>query len=178
MDCRIIAATGVDLERGVETRRFRRDLYHRLLVLSFHLPALRERGSDAELLAHAALATSCARYQRYIRGFAPAALGLIRTHAWPGNVRQLAHAVEAAVLSAGGPIIELRDFPEAVVGRSAPASAHDEREALLDALRRARGNRTHAARALGVARNTFRARLRLHGIGEREISEAMDDLTT
>jgi len=168
VDCRIIAATGVDLERSVETRRFRRDLYHRLLVLSYRLPALREREGDAELLARASLASCCARYQRYIRDFSPGSLGLIRTHHWPGNIRQLAHAVEAAVLAATGPVIEIHDFPEAVIGRAQQPPAYDEREALLDALRRARGNRTHAARALGIARNTLRARLRTHGIGDDE----------
>jgi two-component system response regulator HydG len=177
VDCRVIAATGVDLERAVENRRFRRDLYHRLLVLSFRLPALRERERDAELLAHAALASACGRYDRYIRGFSPAALGLIRTHPWPGNVRQLYHGVEAAVLAATGSVIELRDFPDAVLGRSA-APPDDERAALLEALRRARGNRTHAARALGIARNTLRARLRACGITQRDIDEAIADLTT
>ncbi len=174
VDCRIIAATGVDLEQAVQNRRFRRDLYHRLLVLSYRLPALRERAGDAELLAHTALAAYCTRYERYIRGFAPAALSLIRGHPWPGNVRQLSHAVEAAVLAATGAMIELCDFPETVIGRTAPASAYDEREALLDALRRTRGNRTHAARALGIARNTLRARLALHRIGEPEIRAAID----
>src|SRR5690606_10610112 len=168
VDCRIIAATGIDLERSVEVRRFRRDLYHRLLVLSYRLPALRERENDAELLAYAALASCCARYDRYIRDFSPASLGLIRAHHWPGNIRQLSHAVEAAVLAASGTVIELDDFPEAVIGRRQPPSAYDEREALLDALRRAHGNRTHAARALGIARNTLRARLRAHGISDSE----------
>lgn len=174
VDCRIIAATGVDLEQAVQARRFRRDLYHRLLVLSYRLPALREREGDAELLAHSALGTYCGRYERYIRGFAPAALSLIRGHPWPGNVRQLSHAVEAAVLAATGSTIELCDFPETVIGRTTPVSAYDEREALLEALRRTRGNRTHAARALGIARNTLRARLASHGIGEREIRAVLE----
>src|SRR5690606_8050644 len=93
------------------------------------------------------------------------------------NVRQLYHGVEAAVLAATGSVIELRDFPEAVLGRSA-APPDDERAALLEALRRARGNRTHAARALGIARNTLRARLRACGITQRDIDQAIADLTT
>ncbi len=174
VDCRVIAATGIELERAVSERRFRRDLYHRLLVLSFRIPPLRERPGDAELLADAALAACARRYGRFLRGFAPPARALVRSHPWPGNVRQLAHAVEAAALAATGPLVRLEDFPEAVLGRPEAASPGDERARLLDALRRARGNRTHAARALGMARNTLRTRLRAYGITDAELAGPAD----
>ncbi len=171
VDCRIIAATGVDLEHAVDQRRFRRDLYHRLLVLGFQLPPLREREGDAELLAERALASCTARYGLHLQGFAPAAKALLRSHPWPGNVRQLAHAVEAAVLGARGRTIELRDFPDAVLGRP-KAPLDDARSRLLATLRRAGGNRTRAAHALGIARNTLRARMAAYGITDREIAAA------
>src|SRR5690606_28412576 len=84
---------------AVAERRFRRDLYHRLLVLSYRLPPLRERDGDLEFLARHFLDHFAARYQRPVRSFSPAALARMHAYAWPGNIRELAHAVEAAVLA-------------------------------------------------------------------------------
>jgi DNA-binding NtrC family response regulator len=189
VDVRFIAATGVDLERAVSERRFRRDLYHRLLVLAYRLPPLRERGDDVELFAHHFLERFARRYNRPIRGFEPASLRRIREHAWPGNVRQLAHAIEAAVLACDGPRIIVRHLPEPVLQSVAAAtpssvdddaaasaaltsagrrvryshfgSASDEQRRIDEALRRWRGNKTRAAEDLGMARNTLRAKLRV-----------------
>ena len=190
VDVRFMAATGVDLERAVCEQRFRRDLYHRLLVLSYRLPPLRERDGDAELFAHHFLERFARRYSRPIRGFEPAALRCIREHPWPGNVRQLAHAIEAAVLAGDGPRIIVRQLPESVLqpvvaatslpfdDAAAAASPHvmasgrrmryshfgsasDEQRRIEDALRRWRGNKTRAAEDLGMARNTLRAKLRV-----------------
>jgi DNA-binding NtrC family response regulator len=124
VDIRVIAATSADLEAAVEDGRFRRDLYHRLLVLSYRLPPLRERGPDTEGFANRFLAAFAARYGRPVRGFDECALHRIRTHPWPGNVRQLANAVEAAVLACDGPRIGLRHLPQVLLdGHSARGSS-------------------------------------------------------
>ena len=115
VEFRLIAATSADLELAVDSGRFRRDLYHRLLVLSYQLPSLRERGNDIERFAIRFLASFSARYGRDIRGFEDRALDRIRAHTWPGNVRQLANAIEAAVLACDGPRLSARHLPRALL---------------------------------------------------------------
>jgi two-component system response regulator HydG len=199
VDVRVVAATGVDLERAVEERQFRRDLYHRLMVLSYRLPPLRERDGDIDLFAGRFLESFLRRYDRPIRGFEAAALDLIRACPWPGNVRQLANAIESAVLTCDGERIGLRHLPTALIvdrasrgaGAARPehggavspdmssvrdgtgsgraryshyGSADDERRRIEAVLDRCNGNKTRAARELGMARNTLRDKLRrLHG---------------
>ncbi len=196
VDVRLLAATGIDLERAVLEGRFRRDLYHRLMVLSFRMPALRERPQDIELFARHYLERYARRYGRPIRGLESSTLARLHACPWPGNVRQLAHAIESAVLSCDGPHILPRHLPDSVLvpvglvhvrgsvneattadvasdsmdGAAATAAPRlryshfgprsDERRRIEDALRRWRGNKTRAARDLGMARNTLRAKLR------------------
>lgn len=206
VDVRIIAATNEDLDDAVRERRFRRDLYHRLLVLAYRVPALREREGDIEYLAGIFLARHADRYRRPIAGFAPSVLRRLNAYPWPGNVRELDHAVEAAVLACDDGPIRLRHLPPAVLegatardarlalphgngngnggnggngtGGDGPEGApivqpvrysfHGspaaERRRILETLHRCRGNKTRAAEALGMARNTLRAKLRAHGI--------------
>ncbi|HEX7091219.1 MAG TPA: sigma-54 dependent transcriptional regulator [Longimicrobiales bacterium] len=210
VDVRIIAAAGVDLERAVAERRFRRDLYHRLLVLSYRLPPLRERDGDLEFLARHFLDHFATRYQRPARSFSPAALARMQAYSWPGNIRELAHAVEAAVLACDAASIGVAHLPTTLTsppppldhasaihehlapypalppgaaGTGAPAldgvrahrilprvrysfygSADEERRRIEEALRLCRGNKTRAAAALGMARNTLRLKLRHLGL--------------
>jgi DNA-binding NtrC family response regulator len=170
-DARLIAATGSDLEAAVADGRFRLDLYHRMLVLSFHLPPLRDRGPDILLLARHFLCTFAARHERAIGDLHPATIRLIQNHAWPGNIRQLAHAMEAAVLLSSGPLIRPGDLPARIMqstteGASSVArysfygTPSEERRRIVDALRRHAGNLTRTARTLGMARNTLRSRIR------------------
>ncbi|MBI4409694.1 MAG: sigma 54-interacting transcriptional regulator [Gemmatimonadetes bacterium] len=198
VDARVMAASGLDLERAVAAGRFRRDLYHRLLVLSFHLPPLRERAGDVEFLARHFLERFSARYGRRLDGFDPEALAVLGSYAWPGNVRELAHAVEAAVLACGGRRIGrkhlprglFRTPPEPVPSTTAPpvhtspqaqgrysflGSAEEERRIILETLRRCRGNKTRTAHALGMARTTLRLKLRLLGLnGGTDRSEPIE----
>src|SRR5690606_34410850 len=120
VDVRIIAAAGIDLERAVAERRFRRDLYHRLLVLSCRLPPLRDRHGDIEFLAHQFLDRFAQRYQAPARTFSPAALARLQAYPWPGNIRELAHAVEAAVLACDGPTIGVAHLPPTVTSTPPP----------------------------------------------------------
>ncbi len=190
VELRLIAATSVDLEAAIADGRFRRDLYHRLHVLSFRLPPLRERDHDAERFADWYLARFAADYRRDGLRFDDRAIDWIRRHPWPGNVRQLANAIEAAVLACDGRRIGTHHLPQPPLAAASPATAGgpgagtgawpageagtghtrsryahygdplDERRRIRDALRRWHGNKTRAARELGMARNTLRARLR------------------
>ncbi|HET9983061.1 MAG TPA: sigma-54 dependent transcriptional regulator [Longimicrobiales bacterium] len=187
---RVIAAAGCDLLDAVRRNAFRRDLYHRLLVLSFHLPPLRDRPGDLDLLLDHYLAAHARRYELPPRRFDASALERLRRYPWPGNVRELAHAIESAVLSCEGTRILLRDLPRAVRegmaatpldppprAPHAPApprpgrysfygSAGEERGRILRTLAEFHGNKTRAAAALGMARNTLRAKLRILGLDD------------
>jgi transcriptional regulator with PAS, ATPase and Fis domain len=172
VDARLIAATAVDLERAVDERAFRLDLYHRLLVLSFHMPPLRERGRDVLLLARHFICTFAARHERAVGDIAPDMERLLLAHEWPGNIRQLAHAMEAAVLHASGPRLHARHIPPRILHQPATdtdarrysfhGTEAEERLRIEQALARHNGNITRTARALGMSRNTLRARLAAH----------------
>ena len=111
---RIMAAAGCDLADAVHRRTFRRDLYHRLLVLSYHIPPLRERTGDIQALAQQFLDGAALRYGLARRSLDGPALERVVRHAWPGNVRELAHAMEATLLACDGPRILLRHLPASV----------------------------------------------------------------
>ena len=111
---RLVAAAGCDLPDAVRRRAFRRDLYHRLLVLTYQLPPLRERAGDIRLLAQEFLDGAARRYGVPARVVEGPALERLQTYAWPGNVRELAHAMEAALLACDAPRILLRNLPAAV----------------------------------------------------------------
>ncbi|MBV9946029.1 MAG: sigma-54-dependent Fis family transcriptional regulator, partial [Myxococcales bacterium] len=122
-DVRIVAATNRDLEAEVNARRFREDLFYRLNVIHIELPALRDRPEDIEPLAKHFLNSCVARTGRFdVVGFSPEALGVLRAHAWPGNVRSLENTIERAVLLTAGPHVGVEDLPERVrqpAGRAA-----------------------------------------------------------
>jgi DNA-binding NtrC family response regulator len=173
VDARIIAATGVDLREATDHATFRLDLYHRLLVLPFHMPPLRERGDDSIILARHFLAQFSQKHGRPARDFDSAALARIRASAWPGNVRQLAHAIEAAVLVCDGDLLLPQHLPDHIMAPTGDGARYSffgdrsaERQTILAALRRYHGNKTRAARALGMARNTLRARIAALGIDD------------
>ncbi|HEX2168374.1 MAG TPA: sigma-54 dependent transcriptional regulator [Longimicrobiales bacterium] len=170
VDVRILAATAVDLEAAVGARTFRLDLYHRLLVLSFHMPPLRERGADIVLLARHFVCTFAARYDRHVGDLDPAFIRVLEQHPWPGNIRQLAHAMEAAVLHSRGPRLRPPDIPARILHPAAGpdtlpprysfyGTESEERARIEAALRAHHGNLTRTARSLGMARNTLKARI-------------------
>ncbi|MDB4969057.1 MAG: sigma54 specific transcriptional regulator, Fis family [Myxococcales bacterium] len=174
VDVRYVAATNRDLEREVERGTFRHDLFFRLSAVTLRVPALRERPRDLPLLAeHFALrATQAAKRPaaRFTDGFAQALL----RYPWPGNVRELRNVIERAVILAAGPELTVTELPERlailapVVSR--PLSPirdrldDVERRALADALREAGGNRTHAARKLGISRRALLYKLKKYNL--------------
>jgi DNA-binding NtrC family response regulator len=116
VDVRIIAATNVDLRQLVAMKEFRRDLYHRLNVLSIHLPALRDRREDIPLLIAEFVREASARNERPFPGITPAAMERLAAYAWPGNVRELRNLVESMVVLAPNRPIEPGDIPPEVRG--------------------------------------------------------------
>jgi two-component system, NtrC family, response regulator HydG len=178
IDTRIIAATNRDLEDDIRTGRFREDLYYRLNVVRLEIPPLRSRPEDVSLLAEFFLERLAARNRKLIRGFSPRAMDLLMRHDWPGNVRELENLVERAVIMARGDRLTPAEFPDNLAPASMPASAPGraetvrsgrslkevEREMILRTLEETAGNRTHAARILGISRRTLQLKLKEYGI--------------
>jgi DNA-binding NtrC family response regulator len=182
VDVRVVAATNVRLREAIAACKLREDLYYRLNVLTIHLPPLRERNGDIEILATYFLREIGGELRREMHGFTPAAMQAMRAYEWPGNVRELIATMRRAVVLADGPRIEVSDLrlepvQEAILPRIDPVarlrrqriparlgrSSDAEREAVLEALQENRFNMTHTARALGVSRATlYRMLLRNH----------------
>ncbi|HEX6978650.1 MAG TPA: sigma-54 dependent transcriptional regulator [Alphaproteobacteria bacterium] len=162
---RVVAATNVDLERAVAEGRFRQDLFFRLDVLRLHLPPLRERDGDVELLARYFIDRIAREFGKAPPPLAEDAVAFIRSYAWPGNVRELISKVRRAMIVADGRAIRASDLcPDVAIQRTAWASGGDTRlqdardaaqaRILEEALRANNFNVTKAARALGVSRVT------------------------
>ena len=161
LDVRVLAATHVDLESAVAQGSFREDLYYRLNVLRLHMPALRERGGDIELLAQHFLDAFRLRHPGRARTFSGSARQAMRGFGWPGNVRELLNRVQRAAVVAEGTLIsaadlDLLDAPSSVPLRPSLGLTRvsAEREAVLNCLRESRYNISECARRLNVSRVT------------------------
>jgi DNA-binding NtrC family response regulator len=160
---RLISATNADLAAEVAAGKFRQDLLFRLNTIQIHLPPLRERREDIELLAQHFLKLHVARYRKTITGFDAGAIDALRAYAWPGNVRELDHAVERGVLMSTGKAIRTADLG-LHAGQAAPSledMSLEEVEAFLikKTLARCDGNARRAAEELGLSRSAFYRRL-------------------
>ena len=178
VDVRILAATNHDLEAKVRAGSFREDLYYRLNVVAVTLPSLRERLEDLPLLIDHFLGRNVERLHSPRKTLTPAALRGLLAHEWKGNVRELEHALEQAIVLAPGNEIGLEDLPATV--RAPLDSVEDdcgsfgerkqrvverfERACIRDALERHRGNVSHAAEDLGMYRQQLQAKLSDYGI--------------
>ena len=161
---RIISATNADLEERVQSGGFRRDLFYRLNTVPIHLPALRDRLEDLRPLADIFLAKYQKRYKKQPSDFSVDALRLLEAHEWPGNIRELDHAIERAVLLSKTEKIEpvslgLSNHHERT--RSLDEMSLEEVESYLirKAMTRSGGNANLAAEALGLSRSAFYRRL-------------------
>ncbi len=176
-DVRLVTATNRDLEQVIGDGRFRVDLYYRLAVFRIHLPALREREGDVLILADHFLRKLAERMGRSKTGLSEQARQLLLVHHWPGNIRELQNAIERALILADGDLISgahlgLVEHAPAAAGApsrsvavqgSAPLTqplAEVEKQSILEAMRRAKGNKSHAAAALGLSRGALYTRLR------------------
>ena len=196
-DVRVVAASNVDLKRAVELGTFRQDLFYRLSVFPIKLPPLRERPQDIHPLVIHFLEHYKQKTSRFVSGISKDALQALITYEWPGNVRELENAIERAVIIASGRQIELEDLPEAISvvalekrdqikveraraaseGRTTtfevtvPSSMEEiERLAIEATLDYTEGDKSHAARALGIGRKTLYRKLEQYngGFGRKE----------
>jgi transcriptional regulator with PAS, ATPase and Fis domain len=159
-DVRLVAATHVDLGAAVKRGEFREDLYYRLNVVPIELPALRARHDDVVLIAHAFLERFAREYDQPLMSLTPAAERTLRERRWPGNIRELRNVIERAVLLASGSTIDAGDVAEVAASAAAsngelpfPATLRElNRAAVLRMLEICRGNKTEAARRLGISR--------------------------
>jgi len=173
VDVRIVASTREPLEVLLAAGRLREDLYYRMNVVRLHLPPLRERPADVPLLAEFFLGEAVATHGLPPRRLSPEALAVLRAYDWPGNVRELRHAVESAAVLAGGEAVTAADLPPQLSattsGRLRAAAtagttlAELERTYIDEVLRRTRGNKSAAARILGIHRKTLHEKLRARG---------------
>ncbi len=182
VDIRIIAATNIDLEKAIEEGRFRQDMYYRLNVVSLRLPPLRERVDDIALLARHFLDRFTDSYGLPAKELTPMAIEALKGHSWPGNIRELKNAIERAAILQDGESIDPSIFS---FGDSSPGSGTTsgespgrivvdipeegisrmevEKRLLSETLRIAGGNRSRAARMLGVSRPTLISMIKRHG---------------
>jgi DNA-binding NtrC family response regulator len=169
-DVRVIAATNVDLRAALEQGTFREDLYYRLNVVPMNIPPLRERKDDIPYLVE--------HFAKKFNGeISEGAMERLVSYHWPGNVRELENVIERSILLAKGPLVEADDIKiESGIGRAKPAFSTDaflpegmtldqyEQSIIREALKRANGNKSQAARLLGLTRNALRYRLTQMGI--------------
>jgi two-component system response regulator HydG len=173
IDVRLLCATHRDLDALVKAGRFREDLYYRIKVIVLRLPALRERPEDIPDLADHFRKLANERNRREVSGFSPAALEMLQRYAWPGNVRELENVVEQAVVLSRGDVVGVEDLPQEVTGDRGPQDvlripvgntlAEAEKELILETLRKAGGNKTQAAKMLGIGVRTLYRKLEEYG---------------
>ena len=179
-NARIIAATNRNLAELVESGHFRPDLYYRLRVIPIYLPPLRERKDDLPLLINHFIDQFNREMGKRIRGVTEDVMGTFWNYDWPGNVRELEHAIEHAIVLSRGHMIESSQLPfeirrgeefEQVSNikkfsrRHIPAAPNVERSMIEQALTDASGNRTRAARILGMSRTTLWRKMKSHSLG-------------
>ncbi len=178
VDVRVVAATNRDLPQAIEEGSFRDDLYYRLNVVGLELPPLRDRREDIPLLCQHFLERFAEKNRKTIKGFTPEAMdGLIR-YRWPGNVRELMNAVERAVVLARTDYLTAADFPmigpgdgkngsepePAVAALGEQTLDNVERATILMTLEAVGGNKSEAARRLGITRKTLHSKLKKYGV--------------
>jgi Nif-specific regulatory protein len=164
VDIRLIAATNRDLEQAIEEGNFRQDLYYRLNVVNIETPPLREHLEDVPLLVQFFIAKLGAKCGRTVHGVSKEALSILENYLWPGNVRELQNLIERALVLGSGQLILAEDLPkelQKLEGSSDPPAGFHEavqeakKELILDAVVRAGGKMTEAARHLGLQPTYF-----------------------
>jgi len=183
VDVRLIAATNRDLRAALEDGTFREDLYYRLNVVAIDIPPLREHKEDIPALANFFLEKFAREYGRPLQGITPQAMKLLADFHWPGNVRELENVIERGVTLSTGTKLDVADIQlDAAPARNAAGAFFElpagmtleqwEQEAIRNALRQANGNKSQAARMLGLSRNALRYRLSQMGVPDMPEKES------
>jgi Nif-specific regulatory protein len=173
VDVRVIAATNRDLEKEMKAGRFREDLYYRLCVVSVFMPPLRGRKEDIEAIAAHLLGGISAETGRKITGLTPEAAAALEAYHWPGNVRELKNVLGRAAALGDGDRIAARDLfltqgkkPATLHGLSGKTLAEIEKAAISATLKSVSGNKTEAAKVLGIAYSTLYEKMKKYGMRE------------
>jgi DNA-binding NtrC family response regulator len=174
VDVRVVAATNRDVQEMIVQKQFREDLYYRLAMVELKTPSLAERKEDLPLLEKFFLERFAAQFDKPIHGLTRRAQIILSRHSWPGNVRELENVLGHAAMMTLSDTLDVEDLPESIrrpehwkaeaaaasLGPDASASLEDhERELLTDALERAGGNQSEAARILRISRDRMRYKM-------------------
>jgi two-component system response regulator HydG len=178
VDVRVIAATNKDLIQEIETGRFREDLYYRLNVINLSVPPLRDRKEDIPILAQHFLTVFADKNQKKIKGLTPQAMDRLLKHQWPGNVRELMNAVERAIVLSRSEYLDEEELALLNVGEPSRENAFPtghkvpanlpldevEKATIIKMLESTGGNKSEAARRLGITRKTLHKKLKKYGM--------------
>ncbi|NPV04120.1 MAG: sigma-54-dependent Fis family transcriptional regulator [Syntrophaceae bacterium] len=179
VDVRVLAATNRDLLKFVAEGRFREDLFYRLNVVNLRVPALRERREDIPLLAQHFLKLFAEKNRKPLQGFTPRAMDRLLRYPWPGNVRELMNTIERGVVLCRADILDEQDVAPVLEAETVPAAAGQaadapavtdaslealEKAAVLRTLEETGGNKSEAARRLGITRRTLHLKLKKYGL--------------
>ncbi len=187
VDVRVIAATNKDLLQEVQGGHFREDLYYRLNVVSLTMPSLRERREDIPILVDHFLKVYAEKNRRRISGVEPAVLDAFQRYHWPGNVRELENAMERAVIMCPREYLRIEDLPLTLRGQGPEAAPGEvgikaglsmremEKQLILKTLEETRGNKSQAARLLGISRRTLLNKLHEYRIGDGDERPEADE---
>lgn len=193
-NARVIAATNKNLEKLVSEGKFREDLYYRLNVFSIKLPPLKERKEDIPDLTEYFIFKYSHKYQKVITGVAPDAMDILMNYSWPGNVRELENAIAHAIVVSHGQIILKEHLPQNITGnKTVDTSSKDisldeegvvplndliakvEKDMIIKALRSTNGNKTKAARLLGISRKSLFNKIRDYNLNIDDIEGLKED---
>ena len=173
LDIRIISASNMNLRDATKAGDFREDLYYRLSVVPIHLPPLRERKEDVELLVSHFLKKSSKRIKRRLPEISPEALDVLREYAWPGNVRELEHVIERILVLEDPKVIRTADLPSSISGRQGEFQMFSEKPLSLEELEKryirfvlghTKGKKTLSADILGINRKTLGMKIKKYGL--------------
>jgi DNA-binding NtrC family response regulator len=175
VDVRIIAATNMDLEKGIKEGQFRDDLYYRLNVLPIYIPPLRERKQDIPLLVDQFLKLAAEKENKKFNSLSNEAMDVLTSYEWPGNIRELENSIQRAVVIGKEPNLKASDFSLTASSRGEITPGKEkvsftslkdmEYDDLVDALKGSSGNVSQAAKTLGISRVALYRRMKKHGIG-------------
>jgi two-component system response regulator HydG len=170
VDFRLISSTNRDFKKEVREGRFREDLLYRINIIEIQLPPLRERKDDIPLLISEFAKEFCIRENKKV-AVSDQAIQFLQDYSWPGNIRQLRNVIERAIVLASGNTITIRELPQEVLSDNNTPFHHSlktlkelETEAIHDAIRESQGNKSKAARMLGISRKAFYKRLKINEI--------------
>lgn len=171
-DARVIAATHRDLEKEVQEGRFRADLFYRFNVIPLVIPPLRSRPEDIAQLANFFLREACQTFNKNVSLFSDEILKAFKGYSWPGNVRELKHVIERMVVMSKGGMFTIKDLPKEVrkakgtpgTAKGVVSKSEAEKENILRALAQTNGNKSNAAKLLGITRKTLFNKIKKYGL--------------